>query len=81
MELYNFFERIDDQERALKQQARELLVMRTCAIARKNIAPSTRKAIDITLEECRQNIAALKYIRRTTPIRLAIVTVSKGGVC
>ena len=80
MHIYNLFEQFDEMEKRARTEAREAILLRTLAKA-KGAHPLTLKALDETIQFCREELASLKYLRNTTPLKNVIVVECRGGSC
>lgn len=79
-QLYNILEHCEHNKSVLKEQGRKLLEMKTVAKAT-GASRLTIRAIDLELQNVREELAAVSYIKNTTPVKYAIVSVMEGGEC
>ena len=79
-DIYNIFERCDENKAEFLARGRQLSLMRTIAAAR-GAHPLTLRAIDAELTEIRELLAGIDYFKRITPISKPVVVVCNGGSC
>lgn len=80
MHIYNLFEQFDEMEKKARAEARDATLMLTMAKAQ-GAHPLTLKALDQTIQYCREELANLKHLRNTTKVKNAIVVECRGGSC
>jgi hypothetical protein len=80
MYIYNFFEEIDTLANAVRETARNTIITKALAEA-KRAHPMTIRALEAEIEACREELAQLRRLKDSTPLRLAVAINSNGGAC
>ena len=79
-QIYNLLEHIDHNKKVYLEQGRKLTLMKTLAEA-SGANRLTIRAIDLELQNVREALATLSYIKDTTPVKYVVVSVVEGGQC
>lgn len=78
--IYNILQQCDEEKATLLEKGRHLKILKTEAEATK-AHPLTLKALNFELDEVREELASIDYIKRTTPVKYAVVSEVAGGEC